>query len=219
MKIIILANKNIASNYALNLLIPGLRGHDISVFLSSKVGASQNNIPRLETLKFFEQNRFNQLMSPLINRVHFESECKTFEQLNEYLLQLMEVLNKINSFENIEKIRKHQLDLIISIRYGNILKNDVINIPSFGLLNLHSGLLPEYRGVMATFWSMLNDEKEIGTTLHYIEDGSIDSGRILSKSRFEVDKNKSYLWHVLNLYVSGVELILNAIFLIEKIKR
>ncbi|TDO96949.1 formyl transferase [Marinomonas balearica] len=224
MKIIVLANRDIASNYALNLLIPPLSGHDVSVFLSSKVGGRVQSIPQLETLKFFEQSLFNQLLSPIINDLYpkpltSNSKCKTFEQMNEWLSQPIKVLNKINSIEEVDRIQKLKPDLIISIRYGNILKDGVIQVPRFGVLNLHSGLLPEYRGVMATFWSMLHGEKTIGTTLHYIENSSIDTGRVVAKTRFEVDKKKSYLWHVLQLYVEGVERILNTVSLIEGNKR
>lgn len=215
MKIIILANKDIASNYALNLLLPCIKQHDVYVFLSTKVGGNTKKASELKSLEFFEQSLFNQLISPLINTIKNVSAYKSFDQLNEYLSQPTQELSFINSFESLEKIRKLQPDLIISIRYGSILKDDVLKIPRFGVLNLHSGLLPNYRGVMATFWAMLNDEKEIGTTLHYIDDSSIDTGRIVSSSRFEVDIDKSYLWHILQLYVSGVELIKSAITCIE----
>lgn len=214
MKIVILANKDIASNYALNMLLPELINHELCVFLSSKVGGSSKK-NHLNTLTFFEQSLFNQLISPLIDKVNNKSAYKSFEQLNSHLSQPMEELNLINSSEGVEKVRKFQPDLIISIRYGNILKDDVLRIPHFGVLNLHSGLLPDYRGVMATFWAMLNYENEIGTTLHYIDDNSIDTGRIVSSSKFQVNKEKSYIWHVLQLYIAGVKLITNAISRIE----
>jgi methionyl-tRNA formyltransferase len=117
------------------------------------------------------------------------------------------------------KIKRLDPDLIISIRYGHILKNEVIKIPKHGVINLHSGLLPDYRGVMATFWAMLNNEKEIGTTLHYIDDGTIDTGRIIGKTKRAIDYSKSYLWNVLQLYPNGVELILETIRAIDREER
>ena len=92
-----------------------------------------------------------------------------------------------------------------------ILKDEVIAIPALGVINLHSGLLPSYRGVMATFWAMLNRETEIGTTLHFIDDGNIDAGKTIAFSKLTVNKEKSYLWHVLELYKGGCELILDAV--------
>ena len=49
--------------------------------------------------------------------------------------------------------------------YRRILKAAAIQIPRHGVLNLHSGLLPAYKGLMATFWATLNGEEEIGCTL------------------------------------------------------
>nr|WP_256489398.1 formyltransferase family protein [Pleionea sp. CnH1-48] len=80
-----------------------------------------------------------------------------------------------------------------------------------GILNLHSGLLPQYQGVMATFWAMLNNETHIGTTLHTIEDAQIDRGSIIATTQLTVDYKQSYLWHVLNLYQDGVQTMLDAV--------
>ena len=86
-----------------------------------------------------------------------------------------------------------------------------MSLPRLGVLNLHSGLLPDYRGVMATFWAMLNSEKKIGTTLHFIDDANIDTGRIVAQSHLEVEPDKSYLWHVLQLYVEGITVLSEAV--------
>ena len=63
---------------------------------------------------------------------------------------------------------------------------------------------------MATFWALLNGESEIGTTLHFIDDASIDTGRIVGSTRLRVDSRRSYLWHVLSLYEEGCEQLVHA---------
>ena len=212
MKITILANKELASNYAINLLIPHLLDHDISIFLSSQVGKNNKKPNQLNTLTFFEQDLFNDLLSPLlVNSTVETNQFKSFTQLNAYTCQDIEELNVINTAEGIAKVKVTQPELILCIRYGSILKDEILSIPQFGVLNLHSGLLPNYRGVMATFWAMLNDETSIGTTLHYINDASIDTGEIIATSSFSVEKNRSYLWHVLQLYKGGCELFVAAL--------
>ena len=102
-------------------------------------------------------------------------------------------------------------DLVLSIRYGGILKDRAIAIPSMGVLNLHSGLLPDYRGVMATFYALLNRESEIGMTLHTILDAGIDTGDIIDSTREKPDTGHSYLWNVLQLYPAGVDLMLASV--------
>lgn len=215
MKITILANKDIAANVALNLLLPQLSAHEVRVFLSSKVGGNGDKPAALKTLAFFEQTLFNERLSPLLSPLLApepgSGRYGTFGQFDDWLQQPVATLNRINSADGLATIGQSQPDVIISIRYGGILKAAVIAIPRFGVINLHSGLLPHYRGVMATFWALLHDEKTIGTTLHTIDDSGIDSGDIIAQSRFGVDRSKSYLWHVLQLYHGGCELILNAI--------
>ena len=91
------------------------------------------------------------------------------------------------------------------VRYGGILREQAIALPRLGVINLHSGLLPDYRGVMATFRAMLNGEQEIGTTLHYISDPGIDTGDIIGTTSLTVDPQHSYLWHVLQLYPTACD--------------
>ncbi len=208
MKIILLANKDLASNYAINLLLPHIKDHQISLFLSAKVGGNSQKPKELNRLKFFEQDLFNLSISvnlPLPKERN--SSAMSFTQMDSIFSQPHDELNEINSKQGIQQIQQISPDLIISIRYGVILKDSIINIPKHGVINLHSGLLPDYRGVMATFWAMLNQEKSIGTTLHYIDDSSIDTGRVIANSKLDVDTNKSYLWHVLSLYEEGIRLI------------
>jgi methionyl-tRNA formyltransferase len=74
------------------------------------------------------------------------------------------------------------------------------------VINLHSGLLPNYRGVMATFWTLLNGDKQLVTSLHFIDDSTIDTGGIIANSTLLVQQDESYLWHVLSLYIWGVSI-------------
>lgn len=212
MNITLLANKDIASNYAINRLLPELSGHSISLFLSSQVGTGGDKPSELQTLKFFEQDLFNELLSTLLpSPGEGKSRFRSFDQLNELLCQPIQELNQINSPEGQALIKAGYPEVIISIRYGVILKDEVIGIPKLGVLNLHSGLLPAYRGVMATFWALLNGESEIGATLHFIDDSRIDTGGIIDSSKMRVDSRRSYLWHLLELYKGGCELIVNAV--------
>ena len=106
-------------------------------------------------------------------------------------------------------------DLIVSIRYRRILHADAISVPLHGVLNLHSGILPDYKGVMATFWAMFNGEREIGSTLHFIVDDGIDTGPIVDISRQRADYQQSYLSNVLALYDDGVRKIAQAVARID----
>ncbi len=211
MNITILANKDVASCVALNYLLTTLHPHQLSIFLSSRVGSKP--LPEvLRQLKFVEQDLFNELLFPVQQlQPKASAQLKGFGKLAEAVDHRMAELNNINSEEGLMLFRESAPDLVLSIRYGVILKEAALAIPQHGVLNLHSGLLPAYKGVMATFWALLNGESEIGTTLHTIDDASIDTGRVVSTSSMQVDTQRSYLWHVLGLYEEGCRQMADAV--------
>lgn len=201
MRITIVANQDLAANYALNLLLPKLNTHQLSLFLSTRVGAAS----AAKAQDLIELGQLDRQTRAQLE--HGATEFKSFAQLDPLLSRPHQILDNINSPEGMAVFAATQPDLVLSIRYGKILKSPVIQLAKHGVLNLHSGLLPDYRGVMATFWAMLNDEQHIGTTLHYIPDSGIDTGDILGTTLMAVEQQKSYQWHVLTLYQQGVELM------------
>jgi methionyl-tRNA formyltransferase len=201
LNITILANKDLASNLALNDLLPELASqHDLRVFLSDAVGGNQARPEPLGQLKFFEQTLFNQWLFPLLDAAGDVGELRTFRGLEAYTREPVASLNRVNSAESLDRLRCGEPDLILSIRYGNILREEAIAVPRLGVINLHSGLLPNYRGVMATFRALLAGDREIGATIHFITDPGIDTGDIIAETRIAVEPGRSYLWHVLALY-------------------
>jgi methionyl-tRNA formyltransferase len=215
MKILFLSNKDLASNFALNRLLPKVsKNNEVHLWLSAKVGKNSVLPKQLTSLKFFEQDLFNEVLSPLI--VKSNNAYKAFDDFSCFLSSELKEVNQINSPETMDILADLSPDLIISIRYGQILKEAVINLPRKGVLNLHSGILPKYKGVMATFWALKNNDSEVGTTLHTIENGSIDTGRIIKTSKMKSRADKSYLWHVLELYKQGSLDIMAAIESLER---
>ena len=210
MKILVLANRDLASNYALNLLLPALQEHELTLLLSSAVGGAASRPEPLKQLKFFEQQLFNDLLFPLLDHGR-AGAFHSFAGLQPLLAHAPRVENAINSEDSLDWLRREQPDLILSIRYGGILREQVIAIPAHGVINLHSGLLPRYRGVMASFWAMLAGDRELGTTLHTIDDSSIDTGRMIATTSTALEADRSYLWNVLNLYPAGVQCMLDAV--------
>jgi len=119
--------------------------------------------------------------------------------------------SKVNSPEAVARIQATEPDIILSIRFGLILREPVIAIPRHGVINLHSGVLPNYRGVMASFRAMINGEAQIGSTLHFIQDAGVDTGDILSIAKIPLNPQQSYLLNVLNLYSAGCQQLASAV--------
>jgi len=211
MNISILYNYDIYSNEALNLLLPELSSHQLSLFYSKAVGKSVMRDRRLEQLRFVEQGLFNDILYPITDSGDRRAQRLSFEQLGKLVGAPPEAMTNINSEEGLAQLRATKPDLILSIRFGQILKAEAISTPEIGVINLHSGLLPAYRGVMASFWAMLNQAAEIGTTVHWITDPKIDAGHKISEQSHAPNLNASYMNNVLSLYESGVEQLIDAV--------
>lgn len=212
LNITILVNRDIASCMALNHLLKSLSQHRLSVFYSSRVG-SKPLCDSLQQLKFFEQDFFNDYVFPLQSKLEPEKrgDLQGFDQIAEILEGRCLPLNNINEEEGLDVLTASNPDLVLSIRYGLILREKAISIPKLGVLNLHSGCLPEYQGVMASFRALLNGDTELGTTLHRIVDAGIDTGPIIERSSLNVRPDKSYFWHVLALYEAGCDILTQAV--------
>lgn len=215
MRITLLTNRDLASNIALNLLLPTLSDkHEVEAFCSSSVGTPSAH-PDMATLQFLEQTLPNDLLFPLIDAQAHEGELLTFQGLERYLNSPVRSLNNPNSPEGLKVVSETVPDLVISIRYGRILHAEALSIPARGVLNLHSGRLPTYRGVMATFRAMLAQDEDLCSTLHWIEDDSIDTGRVVSVQSHRRRPEACYLSNTLGLYPAGCEAVLKAVSILE----
>lgn len=191
MRITLLVNHDLPSLLALNYLSPSFKEHNTSVFFTN--GAATAGCEKLAKLAMFDSAQ-TAASFPLTS----------FKEL------LAEPLNQINS-KDYQRFANTKPDLVVSIRHMSILKQRVIETPKLGVINLHSGLLPAYQGVMATFWALLNKDKVIGTTVHAIEDNNIDTGSIIFQSLTKANYERSYFWNVLNLYKAGCKSIVRAV--------
>ena len=75
------------------------------------------------------------------------------------------------------------------------------------MLNLHSAILPDYRGIMGTLHNLKENKNKYGCTLHYISNRGIDTGEIIAIAKRDIIKEKSLLWHIVQLYPIGCQLI------------
>ena len=89
-----------------------------------------------------------------------------------------------------EKIRNLKPDLIMSIGWRRLIPKSVFQIPRFKTINLHDGLLPQYRGFAPINWAIINGETEIGVTIHYIDE-SADTGDIILQKQITIDNEKT----------------------------
>jgi len=84
-----------------------------------------------------------------------------------------------------ESLKELQADLFCVAGFPCLIKETIFTIPSMGTLNMHSSLLPAYRGPNPIFWVYYNQEKTTGVTIHYIDAGE-DSGPILAQEKIVI---------------------------------
>jgi methionyl-tRNA formyltransferase len=98
-----------------------------------------------------------------------------------------EIVNDLNSPTFLENQNLRESNLFISISCPQIFSNNLINIPNHGCFNVHGSILPSYRGVLPSFWMMLNREKFAGVTIFKMNEG-IDTGMLIKQQTFNIQK-------------------------------
>ncbi len=96
----------------------------------------------------------------------------------------------VNAPEAVEKITTAGPELIVVIAFGQKISNEVIAIPDKGTINVHSSLLPKYRGAAPINWALINGETETGISIITLAE-KMDAGKILSQVKTEIAANES----------------------------
>ncbi|WP_109830823.1 formyltransferase family protein [Reichenbachiella versicolor] len=214
MKIALFLNKDIEANIAYNLLKGELLNHEVKVYYSDAVGSSQNKPFDLRRLELFEKGFFYNELIGFINENQIQTDFEFFDA--SFQSFPIEKSTGVNSKEFIDTMKEFEPDLFISIRFGKIFKDDIIQIPKHGLINLHSAVLPDYRGIMGTLHAIKEGNRSIGCTLHTIPNSGIDTGEIIEIARCDVDRSQSLFGNIVQLYPLGVQLIIDTIQKLEQ---
>lgn len=132
--------------------------------------------------------------------------------LSNHGVPVIEIQGSINSEESLAKIASYKPDVILSIAGNQIFKKPLIDLASKACINLHTALLPKYRGLMPSFWVLKNEEKETGVSVFIVDEG-IDSGPILVQKRVEIGA-RSQEKLIIDTKRLGMDAIIEAINLI-----
>jgi len=97
----------------------------------------------------------------------------------------------INSLEFINNVSKYDCDIFVSMSFNQIFKSEIINLPKNKIINCHAGKLPFYRGRNVLNWALINDEKEFGITVHFVDEG-IDTGDIILQNTYPITDGDDY---------------------------
>jgi len=96
----------------------------------------------------------------------------------------------VNGAEFLEELRALDPDLVISVSCPQIFGRELLELPRLGCINVHSALLPDYRGVLPTFWVLARGETQTGVTVHFMSPG-IDGGEIIAQQELAISPDET----------------------------
>ena len=225
MKIVILANDDIPYSGLLSYPVLKKFANEISgIFIQDRILDSNtttlglfNKVKKKSSLQFaifYAREIINYKIAVLIRRIFHmnkhSNDCyiETNANLGKMFgIPVFKIEGSINDEIWLNKINEIKPDLIICIRYAEILKNSLLTIPNGGVINFHPSLLPKYKGMAPIFQALLHNENEIGFSLHYIDEG-IDTGKIIKRQKIKTEKNESVSHIAIRAHVvAGYELL------------
>jgi methionyl-tRNA formyltransferase len=122
----------------------------------------------------------------LLSRFGLFGDLEELENNN--LVELLKIEN-VNDPELLEQLNQRQCNIGFSISCRNIIKKPLIDFFRGAIFNLHDSYLPDERGGGLNSWRILNDVRDVGDTIHFLDEG-IDSGRIILRSKLPIDATR-----------------------------
>lgn len=121
---------------------------------------------------------------------------------------------RIREPENLELLKKYQPDAIVVVAFGQIIPEEILNLPPYGCINVHASLLPKYRGAAPIQWAVINGEQESGVTTMRMDAG-LDTGDMIMKERVPLaeDETGGSLFDKLNSV--GADLLIRTLEALE----
>lgn len=121
---------------------------------------------------------------------------------------------KVRDEEFIGILKELAPDVIVVVAFGQILPEQILNLPRYGCINIHASLLPKYRGAAPIQWAVINGEKETGVTTMFMAKG-LDTGDMIDKVVVPLDEKETGESLHDKLSEAGGELILKTLDKLE----
>jgi methionyl-tRNA formyltransferase len=94
----------------------------------------------------------------------------------------------VNDASFVERVRLLEPDVIVSVAAPEIFGKAILEAPRLGCINIHSGRLPKYRGMMPTFWQMRSGEPHVTVTVHEMAE-KLDAGAVLGTAECRIEEH------------------------------
>ena len=122
---------------------------------------------------------------------------------------------RIRKPEAVEKLKEFDAEVFVVAAFGQILSQEILDMPQYGCINVHASLLPAYRGSAPIQWCIINGEEKTGVTIMQMDAG-IDTGDMLLKRSVAILPSDTAESLSDKLEKAGGEAIVEALALLEK---
>jgi len=108
--------------------------------------------------------------------------------------------------ETVQQLRDLKPDICAVVAYGRILPQKVLDVPTYGCINIHASILPQYRGSAPYQWAVLDGQKETGVSAMYLV-REMDAGDVIEISKTPIGENETAGELLDRLAVLGADLL------------
>ena len=180
---------------ALNILFMGTP--DFAVPCLDALIQSQHNVVAVVSQPDRKVGRGRKLAKPPVAALAVDSNIPVFQW------------EKLSN-ESFETLCKFPIDLAVVVAYGKILPQRYLDLPTHGCLNVHSSLLPKWRGAAPIQWAVINGDTRSGVTIMRLDAG-MDTGDIADQKSIEIEPNMTAGMLHDQLAELGADLLLNVV--------
>lgn len=124
---------------------------------------------------------------------------------------------KLNTPENLEIVKQYNADVMVVVAYGQILSQNFLDLSKYGCLNIHTSLLPRWRGAAPIQRAILRGDKQTGVSIMQMDKG-LDTGEIVAQQTCEIESKDNAISLYQKLESISGELIIKTLNNIDKLK-
>lgn len=153
---------------------------------------------------------------------NLDSECGRGQKVSCCPVKVFAMKNNIPclqfksiSKEGFDAVKSFSPDVLVTASFGQILRQNILDLAKFGVINVHASLLPKYRGSCPINWAIINGEKTTGVTIMKTALG-LDTGEMISQSKLSILKDENALQLSARLAELGGELLVKTLSKLEK---
>lgn len=144
------------------------------------------------------KNRGHKLMPTPVKEYAMTKELAVFQP------------SSLRNAETLALVRSLVPELIVVAAYGKLLPEEILKVPPLGAVNVHSSLLPKYRGAAPINWAILNGETETGVSIMYMAK-ELDAGDIILQKSTPIGESENAQALTLRLAELGAEALSEAV--------